>query len=197
MKKTIIFFLLLFSLSAFAQNISNPTTEKGIITRAIILNGDTLPMFFLPEVYIFSKNIRSRSQAIEWTRLVRNVKKVLPYAKIAGEKINNYNEKLRPINSRRERDRMVRRFQDALFAEFEGELRNLTISQGRILVKLIDRETGNPTYDIINNYRGSFIAGFWQVTGRIFGYNLKEQYDPEGKDKEIEIIVRMIESGAL
>jgi len=190
--------ILLFSSSGFSQNPSEMKGVKGIITRAIIVDGDTLPLIMLPEVVIIARvNFKNKAEALEWSRLVRNVKRVYPYAKLAGKKINQYNETLKPIKSRRERDRMVKKFQDELFSEFEGELKNLTITQGKILVKLIDRETGNPTYDVIQHYRGGFVAGFWQITGRIFGYNLKEPYDPNGKDKEIETIVKMIENGLI
>lgn len=193
-----LFILLSLTLSGFSQNPSEMKGVNGIITRAIIVNGDTIPLIILPEVMIIARvNFKTKAEAVEWSRLVRNVKRVYPYAKLAGKKINQYNETLKPVKSRREKDRMVKKFQDELFAEFEGELKNLTITQGKILVKLIDRETGNPTYDVIQQYRGGFVAGFWQITGRIFGYNLKEPYDPKGKDKEIETIVKMIENGLI
>lgn len=197
--KYILAFLILISgLNAYSQNPSEMKGINGIVTRAIIIDGDTIPLIVLPQVQIIARvNFKNKAEAVEWSRLVRNVKRVYPYAKLAGRKINQYNETLQPIKSRRERDRMVKKFQDELFAEFEGELRNLTITQGKILVKLIDRETGNPTYEVIHQYRGGIVAGFWQLTGRIFGYNLKEPYDPNGKDKEIETIVRMIENGLI
>lgn len=171
---------------------------EGIITRAIIVNGDTLPLIRLKEVNIIAPRLfRNKKDAIEWTKLVRNVKKVYPYAKLAGRKMKEFNEILRPIESKSKRREVVKELERQLFDEFEHDMRSLTISQGKILIKLIDREINKTTYDIIKDYRGSIIAGFWQIAGSLFGYNLKETYDPEGKDREIEVIVQMIESGLL
>lgn len=194
-----IVFILFHSSVLFAQYV-NPEqrTAEGIVTRAIIVNGDTLPLIRMREVVIVAPRLfRNKKDAIEWTRLVRNVKKVYPYAKLAGQKMKEYNEMLRPIESKSERRRLIRELEDQLFQEFEKDIRSLTVTQGKILMKLIDRETSKTTYDIIREYRGSIMAGFWQITGSIFGYNLKEPYDPEGKDREIEVIVQMIESGIL
>jgi hypothetical protein len=191
-----LFLLLLFPmLSLMAQDNDPP---KGIVTKAIILDGDTLPVFWIPEVRITAPiSFKSKGQAITWTKLVQNVKKVYPYARIAGKKMKEYNELLRPIESKKERRQLIEKMQDELFAEFEKDLRNLTISQGKILIKLIDRETSFTTYDIIRDYRGGILAGFWQVAGSFFGYNLKEPYEPDGRDREIETICIMIENGTI
>jgi hypothetical protein len=139
----------------------------------------------------------SKGQAVSWTRLVQNVKRVYPYSKMAGIKMKEYNELLRPIESKKERKRLINKLQDELFADFEKEIKGLSIAQGKILVKLIDRETSFTTYDIIKEYRGGILAGFWQITGSFFGYNLREPYEPYGRDKEIETIVIMIENGTI
>lgn len=191
----ILFFTFLSVLQSVAQDNDPP---KGIVTKAIILDGDTLPVFWIPEVRITAPiTFKSKGQAITWTKLVKNVKKVYPYAKIAGKKMKEYNEILRPIESKKERRRLIDKMQEELFAEFEKELRGLTITQGKILVKLIDRETSFTTYDIIRDYRGGIMAGFWQVAGGFFGYNLKEPYEPDGRDREIETICIMIENGTI
>lgn len=194
---SISFLIFLSILSSEAQP-EHPSEIKGIVTKAVILDGDTVPVFWIPEVRIMAPiTFRSKGQAITWTKLVNNVKRVYPYAKLAGRKMKEYNELLRPVESKKERRKMIDQMQDELFAQFEQELRGLTITQGKILVKLIDRETGNPTYDIIKEYKGGFMAGFWQIAGSFFGYNLKEPYEPNGRDKEIETIVIMIENGTL
>lgn len=188
-------FVILASLKVAAQDEDPP---KGIVTKAVIIDGDTVPVFWIPEVRILGpRTFKSKGQAITWTKLVQNVKRVYPYAKLAGKKMKEYNELLRPVESKRERRRLIEKMQDELFAEFEGELRKLTITQGKILVKLIDRETSFTTYDIIKDYRGGIMAGFWQLAGSIFGYNLKEPYEPDGKDREIETICIMIENGTI
>ncbi len=188
-------FVFLFSLcSLFAQN----DDSQGIVARAVIIDGDTVPVLWIPEVQVFGPKVfKNRSEALSWSKLVKNVKKVYPYSKLAATKMKEYNEILRPIDSKRERKKVIKKLEKELFAGFENDIKKLTFSQGKILIKLIDRETGNPTFDIIKEYRGSLMAGFWQTLGRVFGYNLKENYDPNGKDLEIETIVIMIENGVI
>ncbi len=197
MKQGFSILLLTFFFLPFLQA-QDHDPSKGIVTKAVIIDGDTVPVFWIPEVRITAPiTFKSKGQAITWTKLVQNVKRVYPYAKMAARKMKEYNELLRPIESKRERRKMIDQMQDELFAEFEQELRGLTISQGKILVKLIDRETSFTTFDIIKEYKGSIMAGFWQIAGSFFGYNLKEPYEPYGKDKEIETIVIMIENGTI
>jgi len=190
-----IFLSILFSCN-FLSGQDDPI--QGVVTRATIIDGDTVAVLWIPEVHILGPKIfRNRSEALSWSKLVKNVKKVYPYSKLAAVKMKEYNEILRPIESKRERRRIIKKLENELFAGFEDEIKKLTYSQGKILIKLIDRETGNPTFDIIKEYRGSIMAGFWQTLGRVFGYNLKEGYDPNGKDIEIETIVIMIENGVI
>jgi hypothetical protein len=197
MNRFIIFIILLFSV-IFSLHSQDQDPSKGIITKAVIIDGDTVPVFWISEVRITAPiTFRSKGQAISWTKLVQNVKRVYPYAKIAGKKMKEYNELLRPVESKRDRRRLIDKMQDELFAEFENDLRGLTVTQGKILVKLIDRETSTTTFDIIKDYKGGIIAGFWQIAGSFFGYNLKEPYEPDGKDREIETICIMIENGTI
>jgi hypothetical protein len=128
---------------------------------------------------------------------VRNVKRVYPYAKLAGVKFQEYSEMLDNIESDAQRRRMTKKIEEQIKDEFEGELRRLTFTQGHILIKLIDRETSHTSYDVLKDFRGTLTAVFWQSFGRIFGYNLKTKYDPQGEDKLIEEIVRLIEMGAI
>jgi len=188
--------VLIINFSSYSQD-NSYSPVKGIVTQAVVFQGDTIPYIKLREFRVFAPRIfRNKADAIEWTRLVRNVKKVYPYAKLAGLKMQEYNEQLRGV-SKSQRSKMVREFQRQLFDEFEDEIKDLTFTQGKILAKLIDREIGLPPYDIIKDYRNGFVAGFWQTVGKVFGLNLRERYDPQGKDREIEIIVIMIENGAI
>ena len=91
----------------------------------------------------------------------------------------------------------MKQAEDELKAEFEGDLKKLSFKQGIILIKLVDRETGNTSYELVQELRGNFTAFFWQTFARLFGYNLKVKYDPLGDDKEIEDIVVMIENGQI
>lgn len=168
-----------------------------IVVKARIEDGDTIPMMYLPEVRIKGYIIyRTPSDQRRFDRLARNVKKVYPYAKLAGIKLQKYDQLMAGLTDK-EQKKLYKMAEEELKAEFGEELKSLTFTQGRILLKLVDRETGTPTYHIVKELRGSFAAFFWQNLSRLFGYNLKEEYDPEGKDKDIETIVQMIENGLI
>lgn len=187
-----ILFIILLVPAVLAQS------PKGIIVvKAKIVNGDTIPMMSLPEVRIKGFVIyRTPSDQRRYERLVRNVKKVYPYARLAGLKLREYDTLMAGLTENQQK-KLYRRAEDELKAEFGDELKALTITQGHILLKLVDRETGNPTYNIVKELRGTFVAFFWQNLSRLFGYNLKEKYDPQGKDYEIEMIVQRIENGTI
>jgi hypothetical protein len=139
---------------------------------------------------------RSPADQRRFERLVRNVKKVYPYARLAGIKLNEYDAMMAGLTEKEQR-KLLKQAEDELKSEFGNELKALNFTQGKILLKLVDRQTGNPTYQIVKELRGNFVAFFWQNLSRLFGYNLKEKYDPEGKDRDIEAIVQMIESGVI
>ncbi|MBC8146971.1 MAG: DUF4294 domain-containing protein [Bacteroidetes bacterium] len=171
---------------------------KGVVAQVVIVDGDTIPMIHLSEVTIFSPLVfKNKRDARQFGRLVAYVKKVYPYAKIAGAKFNEYNTLLAQTTNEKEKKKLMKKAEEDIKAEFEGELKKLTFSQGKILIKLIDRETQFTSFELVKELRGRVMAAFWQGLARIFGYNLKVEYDPDGKDKRIELIVRMIEAGAL
>ncbi len=192
--KKLVYILLFALLTNFVYS-----QEKGsIITRARIIDGDTVPYFTLPVVTIFSPlKFKNKRHAKRFSKLVRNVKRVYPYAKLTGIKMNEYSEILSKAKNDKERRKLMRKAEEELKAEFEKEIRRMNFSQGKILIKLIDRETGMISYKIVRELRGRLIASFWQSVGKVFGYNLKSKYDPKGKDRDIERIVIMIEAGAL
>jgi len=175
---------------------SQGTEEKIVIAR--IVDGDTIIMFDLPEYMVSSKLPRKlKAMARRNNRLVYNVKKVYPYAKLAGIKLTEYEELLKNAESDAERKRLMKQAEHELKDEFEDDLKKLTFKQGLILIKLVDRETGNSSYVLVQELRGNFVAFFWQTFARVFGFNLKTEYDPDGADREIEEIVVMIENGEL
>lgn len=188
---SILFFVLIVP-GTFGQSYKDLT-----VVKAKVVNGDTIPMMSLPEVRIKGYTIyRTPSEQRRYDKLVRNVKKVYPYAKLAGIKLREYDDMMAGLNEK-EQKKIYKKAEEDLKAEFGEELKKLTITQGKILLKLVDRETGNPTYNIVKELRGSFVAFFWQNLSRLFGYNLKEKYDPQGKDREIEMIVQRIENGTI
>jgi hypothetical protein len=181
-----------------AQGIVNPHDEEGYHCSAIIVDGDTIPVMYFDEVYIWgNKSFRNSAESRQWERLVRNVKKTYPYAKLAGIKFNEYNQKMAGITNEKVRKDMMKQAENELEAQFGKELKDLTFTQGKILLKLIDRQTSNCSYDIVKEFRGRFRAFFYQSFARVFGYNLKVKYDPLGADADIERIVLMIENGVI
>ena len=135
-------------------------------------------------------------ELIKYQRLVYNIRKVYPYAKLAAAKLTEYKKILDTIPSEKKRKVFIKKAQKELEARFGEEVKNLSFSQGKILIKLIYRQTGNSTFDIVKELRGSFSAFIWQTMARLFGYDLKAPYDPEGEDQAIEKIVRMIDAGS-
>lgn len=172
--------------------------EDVYVVFGKVVDGDTIPFIPLKEVTIYSwRLLDDKKSERRLTRLMKNVKKVYPYAKLAGIKLREYEEVLLAAENEKERRKIMKQAEEEIEQQYGQELRDLTFSQGKILIKLIYRETANTSYDLVADLRGKFIAAFYQAFARIFGYNLKEKYDPEGDDRDIEIIVRMIENGQL
>ena len=138
-----------------------------------------------------------KSDFRKYERLVENLKKVYPYALIVRSRLQKVNEDISKINDEKERKEYLKKVEKDVFANYEGDIRDMTITQGRLLIKLIDRETQNTSYVLIKDYRGKFAAAFWQGIARIFGTNLKEEYDPYGEDSLIEMIILEIDAGRL
>jgi hypothetical protein len=173
-------------------------SQSGYVNNAVVIDGDTISYISLAPFYVVDHTpFKNKKDEIRYTRLVRYVKIAYPYARIAGEKLQKYDSLLQNTPTERERKKIMKNAEDEIRAEYEGKLRSLTIGQGKILVKLIDRQTNHSSYALLQELRGSVNAVLWQGVGRIFGYNLKIKYDPTGEDREIERIVRLIEIGAI
>jgi len=185
-------------MGSYAQ-LDRPGEEQNTIKsltplEAKVQGADTMLIKDLKPVVIFAwKTPPDRKKR----KLIYNVKKVYPYARLASLKLWEYEDKLRKADSDRERRKLMKQAEKELEREFGDELKKLNFTQGRILLKLIDRETGDTSYELLQDLRGKFAAFFWQSLARIFGYNLKSDYDPDGKDKEIEEIVTLIEQGKI
>ncbi len=200
MKYYVLIILFLFSCFNCKECFSQTKDPKlgGTLVLAIIKDGDTIYTYQYPDVYVFEhRTFKSESAYRRYMRLVMKVKKVYPYAKMAGEKLNEYHKLLANVKSEQEKKKIMAQVEDNLREQFEDDIKNLTFSEGKILLKLIDRETGNTSYEIVKELRGSFRAFFWQQVARLFGTTLKMEYDPKEEDKLIEDIVIAIENGQL
>jgi hypothetical protein len=189
--------LLLFFLPAHAQD-TIPMTLGGQPVYALVKNGDTILLSTLDEAVIHPRKRSAATRDLrQYRRLIYNVKKVYPYAKLAGEKFTVVNSHLQTLKTGKEQREYIKQVEEELLKQYEEDLKNLTITQGRILIKLIDRETSETSYTVVKELRGSFQAAFWQAIARIFGSNLKTEFDAEGEDKMINEIMIMIEKGQL
>ena len=184
--------LCIFSLSVISQ-------EKDLIVVFAKVDGsDTIPSVNLKTISVYTlKEIENKRQQRRLTKLIRNIKIVYPYAKLAGIKLKEYEILLTNADSDKERKKLMKQAEQELKEEYSDDLRNMTFSQGKILIKLVYRETGTTSYELVQELRGKFTAFFWQTFARIFGFNLKSGYDPYGEDMQIEAIVRLIEAGEL
>ena len=174
--------------------------NRFYIIQKVERDGVVMPEIEIREVTIIANNSRRSAVARDYRRnerLIYNIKIAYPYAIIARERLTQVNRELEAIESERERRSYLNEVEKKMFAEFKEDLMNLTITQGRILIKLIDRETQNTSFVLIRDYRGRISAAFWQGIARIFGTNLKAEYDRFGEDAEIEMILQDIEAGRL
>lgn len=169
--------------------------------RYTIENGDTIPVVDLAVCHIgkYSEPPRdlSKKQLTKYLWLARKVKKVYPYAQLAATKLKEYETELAAVQSDKERRKIMKKVENAIKEQYGDELKKLSVSQGKILLKLIDRETGRTSYDLVKDMRGSFSVACWQGVARIFGHNLKSEYDAQGDDAMIEHIIKRIELGTL
>jgi hypothetical protein len=165
---------------------------------AKVVDGDTIPVVWLHESEVQARwSPRTKRQADRFDKLTRNIIKVYPYARITGDLIREYEHDLSVIDRTKDQELYVKLAEAELRAEFEAEVKDLTMSQGRVLIKLIDRETGRTSYDLVDRLRGSFTAFVWQGVARLFGQDLKSEYDAQGDDLMMEMIVQRIERGEL
>ena len=160
---------------------------------------------FVPTQYMEMNNVyvypeltfKNKKQAQSYMRLVTNVKKVLPIAKEARQMLIETTELLEMLPDEKSKEEHIKRVEDDIFRTYKPKMKKLTYSQGKLLIKLIDRECHSSSYDMIKAFMGPIRAGFWQVFAWGFGASLKKEYDPEGTDRLTERVVRMVEAGQI
>lgn len=196
MKKILcISLLLMVSLAPLRAQCSIDTKIRPCIVR----NGDTLPYYHLKEVSVVeSASFLTEKEIRKNQKLIRNVKKMLPYAKIGKQRLDILEQQVAQL-PKKERKAAIKQAEKDLMADFGDELSDCTFSQGKVLLKLIDRETGRTSYVLVDELRGKVRAGFYQTFARLFGYNLKAGYDPKHnkEDNLMERVVLSVEYGKL
>jgi hypothetical protein len=170
--------------------------DIGYKCQAIVIEGDTFPFVNLDAVDVVTDFVfKTRKQKEQWTRTKFNVKKVYPYAILAAAKLKEYDFVLQKIEDKQLRKAFIRVCEKDLRDEFEDELKGLSVSQGKVLMKLIDREANKTTYEIVKQMRGSFQAAMWQTLACLFGNSMKVEYDALAEDIMIERAVKLVENG--
>jgi len=185
------FFLLAVGVTTKAQQVTLDTLR---VSAYITPEGDTVGQSWLLPVEVLGRmNAAQRQAHAEWTRLRNAVYVTFPYAKAASRIMNEINAQLVHVKDKKQRRALIRSREKELKRDFTDKLTKLSVYQGKVLMKLINRETGNNCYEIIDEYKGFVAAAFWQTIAVVFGSNLKQSYDPTSKDAEMEKIVRDVE----
>ncbi|MDO5035962.1 MAG: DUF4294 domain-containing protein [Porphyromonas sp.] len=170
------------------------------MVRAVVENGDTIPTSTLRTLYVFRPLYFNNAQErVAYTRLVRDVKRTLPYAKIVSSTLLETYEYMETLPSDRARQKHLRRMEKELYDQYMPELKKLTFTQGKLLLKLITRETSSSSYELIDAYLGGFTASFWNFFAGLFGATLKTEYDPANvpEDAAIERVALQVENGQI
>lgn len=189
---------LYFLLIVIISSVSSFGQKEDFIIEGKKIGEDTMPHINIDEIYIY-KNLKYEKWWTRWKykRLIHNVKVVYPYAKFVRYKFAEMEKEYRSLKTEKEKRQYMNKLEKELLRGFEDDLKSLTITQGRILIKLIDRETGHTSYEILKDYKGSVSAFFWQTLAKLFGSDLKSGYDAMGDDRTIEEIIFLIEMGVL
>ena len=170
--------------------------KSGFLPFTVGPQGDTTYFDSIDPIWIFAHGKTSDKEWKKYYRLVYNFARVYPYALASGRLKEIVDSTIDAGNyGRMKKDRYMKKVEKQLFADFEGALHSMTISQGALLLKLIDRETGIPPYTIIKEYLNGAAAGFWQAVAKLFDNDLKSEYDPEGADRNMEELVQMWHAG--
>ena len=177
--------LLMLCKVGFSQNFEK--SDSSMILRKVVMDGDTFYLYSFNQFIL--KEFNSKKDRDAYIKLVRNVKKVMPYAKLAAFRLQMMDDNLNQLPTKRSKKKYIKSTEDAIKDEFIGQLKKLTISQGKLLIKLIHRETGNTTYEILKQYRGRASTMFYGIWARMYNANIDTKYDPI-KDYQIEYIIK-------
>ncbi len=211
MKRLIIILLLAFPILAMAQNVNkdikpedrdvdmdNPTFVPMVKIGKVKQGRDSIQYVELNNIWVYPQpEFKNARQRAAYNRLVYNIKRVLPIAKECDRIIIETGEYLELLPNKKAKDEHMKVVEQDIKKEYTPRVKKLTYSQGKLLIKLIDRECNNSSYDLIKAFLGPIRAGFYQSFAWIFGASLKKSYDPNGTDRITERIVRQMEAGQL
>ena len=202
MRQLLTLLLLTFTVGIKAQEetseMGSPTFVPTVKVSKVLRDGDSIQYMEMSNVYVYPPvTFESKRQQGKYMRLVNNVKKTLPIAKQARQMLIETAEYLETLPNKKAKDEHMKRVEQAVYREYKPKMKKLNYSQGKLLIKLVNRECNSTSYEAIQAFMGPLRAGFWQAFAWAFGASLKKEYDPEGTDRLTERIVLMVESGQL
>lgn len=194
MKRTSL--IVCFLCAVFVCASAAPARLDSLMLR--VENGDTVYLAYLHDVYVYPPlKFKNKKQERFYWRIVRDVKKTLPYAKMISRDMEFADEELAKIQDPKARRRWWNKYEKYLFQKYEQDFRGMYASQGQMLMKLMDRESDRTSYELIKQYRGKASANWWQFVAKLFKNDLKEEYDAQDKDKIVERVINLVEAGQL
>lgn len=174
------------------------TEKKQIMLKLCVYEGDTIPWIQLRTVYIYKPlKLKNNKQRKAYNKLVRNVKKTLPIAKEINHIIIETYEYMETLPDEKARKKHIKAVEESLKEQYTPRMKKLTFSQGKLLIKLVDRECNQSSYELVKAFMGPFKASFYQTFASLFGASLKKEYDPENDDAMVERVVVLVENGQL
>ena len=189
--------LTLFALFLSFQSVlaQDKQSRGGYLVPVCIYEGDTIPCVQLPTVYIFKPlKFKNDKERMEYYRLVRNVKKVYPIAREINRTILETYEYLQTLPNEKARQKHIKRVEKGLKDQYTPRMKKLSFAQGKLLIKLVDRQSNQTSFELVKAFMGPFKAGFYQTFAALFGASLKKEYDPNGEDKLTERVVILVEN---
>ncbi len=181
-----------------AQQAQPAPDKKAYLMPVTVYEGDTIPFVRLPTVYVFKPLVfKNKRQMRQYAKLVRDVKKVLPIANEVNRAIIETYEYLQTLPDEKTRQQHLKAVEKSIKEQYTPRMKKLTFSQGKLLIKLVDRQTNSTGYELVKAFLGPFRAGFYQAFAALFGASLKKEYDPTGKDALTERVVLMVQNRQL
>ena len=195
--QALLFLCMIAVLPTVAQETDEPVLSPTVKVGKVLVDGDSIQYMEMSNVYVYPEpTFKNKRQQQAYTRLVKNVKKVLPIAKEVRQiliETAEFTETLPP----KERDAHLKKVEADIVREYKPRMKKLTFSQGKLLIKLVDRECHSTAYEAMQAFIGPVRSGMWQAFAWMFGASLKKGYDPEGVDRLTERVVLMVEAGQL
>ena len=192
----ILLFLLSYAFLSDAAQAQVKNNRKPHVVQYFIEDGDTVYLMYIDEITVVAKaKQKSKRDWKNYYRMVYNLPRVYPYSQIAKNKLTEMNAQFLKINNKRQRKEYIKQVEKEMTEQYKSALKKLSVSQGKMLIKLVNRETEATVYQIVKEMKGGFSALFWQGVATVLGANLKSKFDESGDDAVLENLINIYEKG--